>query len=444
MIPSSPAEVQVTGTSPETVPELVVEVKDPALGLLGHIVIDRSINGSSAGGVRIGPSASKEELTLVARAMTYKWGFLNVPLGGAKSGLALDEETIAADRISIMEAFGRAISPLVQSGIYFPGVDMGTTLEDLEAIMQGAGRPLAGSQIDSTQVTALTVFETVRTVVQFDGRELAGMRFAIEGFGKVAGALSRLLANAGAILVGISTIHGSLADGNGLDVDQLMSLREAFGSRLVEHLGGARIRPSHRLHELEADVLMPGAQAAAIHGDNVELVRAGYVVPIANAPLTDEAERALTSRGVRVFPDFVSNSGGVMAADLYGHGFDLRDAQYVARTYFRAAVSGVLQAAERSGVSLTETARQVSQLNHAELEHGAAPQQGTGARARQLLLEEGWSGIERRIAWRLHQRSNDSGSRLRHLALDRFMDWRLRVTLDRLQAVTGSAFEPSA
>ena len=69
-----------------------------------------------------------------------------------------------------------AIAPLVRSRVYLTGIDLGTTLDDLRAIMTGAGSPLPSAQIDGSLCTALTVFESIRQVVRFSGHELAGER----------------------------------------------------------------------------------------------------------------------------------------------------------------------------------------------------------------------------------------------------------------------------
>ena len=181
-------------------PNLFIEVADGALGRLGYVVIDRAVNGTTSGGVRFAPDVSAAELADLARSMTYKWAFLNVPMGGAKAGIFADPDQLGCERAVLMEAFGRAIGPLVRRQVYYPGVDMGTSLEDLRAIMRGAGRPLVEQQIDGSFCTALTVFETIRQVASFNHVELTGLRVAIEGFGKVGSALAELLAQAGAQL----------------------------------------------------------------------------------------------------------------------------------------------------------------------------------------------------------------------------------------------------
>ncbi|MEM2047468.1 MAG: hypothetical protein QXZ06_06265 [Candidatus Jordarchaeales archaeon] len=61
---------------------------------------------------------------------------------------------------------------------------------------------------------------------------------------------------------------------------------------------------------------MPGARPYVINEGNANEIQARLIAPGANIPVTDEADEALMRRGVVVLPDFVTNSGGVIAATL--------------------------------------------------------------------------------------------------------------------------------
>jgi glutamate dehydrogenase/leucine dehydrogenase len=142
------------------------------------------------------------------------------------------------------------------------------------------------------------------------GRELAGARVAIEGFGKVGAGTARACARAQARVVAVSTVHGLLVDPAGLDVEVLIGLRGQHGDRFVQH-GGSPPRPREELFELECDVLVPGARPDSITGPVAERLRCAVVSPGANAPYTAEGLEMLHRRAILALPDFVSNSGGV-------------------------------------------------------------------------------------------------------------------------------------
>ena len=198
----------------ESPPSLAMTISADGLGVIGYLVVDRAVGGSASGGTRFARDVSIAELTSLARSMTYKWAFLNVPMGGAKAGVFAYPRQGCCKRSQLMEAFGRSISPLIQQKVYYPGLDLGTRLKDLQAIMQGAGSTLAGEHFDSSYATALTVFETIRQVSIFHRWDLRGLRVALEGFGKVTSSVAEMLQNAGAIVVGVSTREGTITSNN--------------------------------------------------------------------------------------------------------------------------------------------------------------------------------------------------------------------------------------
>jgi glutamate dehydrogenase (NAD(P)+) len=412
-------------------PNLIIEVSDEALGKLGYVVIDRPVHGMTSGGVRFTSDVSPDELARLARSMTYKWAFLNVRLGGAKAGIFADPHQLGCDRVTLMETFGRSIAPLVRQQVYYPGVDLGTTMDDLRAIMRGAGQPLLGRQIDGSFCTGLTVFETVRQVVDFSGLGLSGLRVAIEGFGKVASVLAELLDQAGAKLVALSTVDGAIGSEAGLDVPRLLSLRQEYGDQLVRHCSDARSIERQALFTQHVDLLVPGARSHVIHAGNADQIRAGLIVPISNAPLTPEAEEMLTARGVMVIPDFVANCGGVLASNMVGSGFDTEDVRRMVHVTFADIIVSLLQKADREARPVGEVARALAWQNHLKLNGSASASSNRMVRVVQALRDQGWNGIWRRLAWRAYRRWPSLNDALRRMAVERFAEMGLGVTLIR-------------
>jgi glutamate dehydrogenase (NAD(P)+) len=419
------------GISQVSPPNLIIEVSDEALGRLGYVVIDRPVQGMTSGGIRFTPDVAPGELARLARSMTYKWAFLNVRMGGAKAGIFADPHQLGCDRVTLMEAFGRSIASLVRQQVYYPGVDLGTTIDDLHAIMRGAGRPLLGRQIDGAFCTGLTVFETIRQAVQFGGSGLGGLRIAIEGFGKVASVLAELLDQAGAKLVALSTVEGAIASEAGLDVPRLLSLRQEYGDRLVRHCADAQSIEPLALFTQDVDLLVPGARACVIHAGNADQIRAGLIVPISNAPLTPQAEDMLMARGVMVMPDFVANCGGVLASSMAGSGFDAEDVRRMVQVTFADIVISLLREADREARPVGEIARALAWQNHVELSESAGALSNGMARAMRVLKDQGWSGVWRRVAWRAYRHWPSLNGPLRRMAVERFAEMGLGLTLAR-------------
>jgi glutamate dehydrogenase/leucine dehydrogenase len=54
----------------------------------------------------------------------------------------------------------------------------------------------------------------------------------------------------------------------------------------------------------------------AINKDNVEKVKAKYVVELANGPITNDAYKDLINKDIAILPDVVANAGGVVVSYL--------------------------------------------------------------------------------------------------------------------------------
>jgi glutamate dehydrogenase (NAD(P)+) len=290
-----------------TAPARVIDLRDDAVGLEAFIVIDHELFPVSAGGTRMLPDVSVDEVARLARAMTWKFAACRVRYAGAKAGLRF----AGGDRAAVLGAYRRAVDPL--RDFFLTGPDMGTSPADF--VDEGAGDlPLWARDYEGLGMDDLATGHGVKAAAEAGlrtlGRELGGATVVIEGFGKVGAGTARACARAGARVVGVSTVHGLLVDGGGLDVEHLIELRSSHGDRLVEH-GSAPARPREELFELECDVLVPGARPDSITAGVAKRLQCAVVSPGANAPYGAEAVEILHQRGILALPDFVSNSGGV-------------------------------------------------------------------------------------------------------------------------------------
>jgi glutamate dehydrogenase (NAD(P)+) len=285
----------------------VIELLDVPSGLEAFVVIDHDLFPVSAGGTRMLPDVDVQEVARLARAMTWKFAACRVPYAGAKAGVRF----AGGDRGALLEAYVRALEPY--SDVFLTGPDMGTFPADfLDGIEDPV--PLWAQSHEGLGMDDLATGHGVKAAAEAAlghlGRTLEGAAVAIEGFGKVGAGTARACARAGARVVGVSTVDGLLADPDGLDVDELITLRKRHGDRLVEH-GPRPVRPREALFELDCDVLVPGARPDSITPRVAEHIRCAVVAPGANAPYAIGAVEVMHRRGILAIPDFVANSGGV-------------------------------------------------------------------------------------------------------------------------------------
>ncbi len=303
-------------------PEKILYVYDPEVGMKGVIVIDTWSLGGAGGGTRMLPDITTGEMFGLARAMTYKFAMLDLPVGGSKSGIWADPSLPPEKKEAILRAYGRALKPLLEAGVTV-GPDMGIDSRDVDAICRGAGveSKISGLSLQEkdgepmeNHATGYGVVAAAQAACEFSGIDIRGASVALEGFGKAGGGVARYIAEAGAKLVAVSTVGGAIYNENGLDVNKLLADRRGKGdSAVTEYPDARKIKPAE-LFLLPVDVLVPGARPSVINEKNAKKIKAKVISSIANNPITAGAHEILFTRKIQVVPDFISNAGGVMVA----------------------------------------------------------------------------------------------------------------------------------
>jgi glutamate dehydrogenase (NAD(P)+) len=315
----------------------------------GFVVFDLPGAGFSAGGTRLAPDVTVAEVALLARAMTYKYAALRAEAGGAKAGVTGDPAD-PAGRALLMAGFCAEIRPLVESGRFLTGPDMGTFEEDFAPLRAGRPAPSAiTSQVDGVPfedlLTGYGVTVAAETALRAAGADgWPGRTVAIEGFGKVGGGVAREVTGRGGRVVAVSTVAGCVADPAGLDVPRMLALRADYGDDWVAHYGGRARPPAGLFTAADADVLVPGARPGAISGPVARSLPSAVrvVAPAANAPYTAEGAAVLHQRGIAALPDFVCNAGAVIG---YRSDPSASPGQVLAETGLR--IAGIIENALR-------------------------------------------------------------------------------------------------
>jgi glutamate dehydrogenase (NAD(P)+) len=317
-------------TAARPAPYLVSDWHDPATGARGWFVIDRLVGGMCSGGIRMRPGVTLHEVTDLARTMSHKMAILDIPYGGAKSGIDCDPASPQAP--AVLRGFIDAIRPFIAER-YATGADLGTHEDEIVAACQlvGLTHPLQagfkseggaglnrvklalGLTREGIPITELVagygVAECTIEAAEVLGLPLRGARVALQGFGNVGGAAARYLDRAGVRLVAVADIEGAILDENGLDVEQLLTIRDRFGRIDRTRLpASARRAPEPAWLEQPVDIMIPAAIGNAIRSDNQAGIRCRLLAEAANNPVTLGAEAELERRGTTILPDFVANA----------------------------------------------------------------------------------------------------------------------------------------
>ncbi len=344
-------------------PLKIVHIWRPAIGLKAVVAVDNIACGPAIGGVRMAPDVTTEEAFRLARAMTLKNAAAGLPHGGGKSVIFADPKMQRADKERLIRAFADAIADLVE---YIPGPDMGTDEIAMAWIRDENGRAVGlppevgGIPLDVIGATGFGLAAAIEVAAESIDMELRGARFVVQGFGSVGKHVAHFLAEKGAVLIGASDSEGAVANEDGLDVGQLIALKES-GRPLRDHHGGRQL-DRDAIIGIPCDIWIPAARPDVINSGNVARVQTRMVAQGANIPCTADAEAQLARRNTLVLPDFIANAGGVICAAVEYHGGTQAAAFAAIEEKIRANTVAVLKAVRETGALPRAAALQLAKV----------------------------------------------------------------------------------
>ncbi|MCM8833399.1 MAG: Glu/Leu/Phe/Val dehydrogenase [Candidatus Omnitrophica bacterium] len=288
-----------------------------------YVVYHNVVLGPAKGGIRMSENVSLEETRRLAKIMTYKNALMELPFGGEKSGIKIDSKSIDEfTRISIIKEYVHMIKEELLAGNYIPAPDLGTDQFDM-AVIYGelhkpecvTGKPVKiGGLPGRHEATGRSVSITTKIFVEEIMKDkLKNKKIAIQGFGNVGSWTSYFLYNWGAKIVAISDISGGIYNENGFDIDKLFNFFQDKKRTISEYIEGDKITNSQLL-ELNVDILIPCAVENVITKENAKNLKCKIIIEGANDPVDEEADKILNEKGILILPDFLSNSGGVIAS----------------------------------------------------------------------------------------------------------------------------------
>lgn len=374
-------------------PAVEFTTRDRALGVEGYVVVWNvpKESGVAKGGCRVSPTVTLDEVAMLARTMALKNAAAGLPLGGCKSGVRGNPD--APSFKAQYQSIARRFAPLFpEHGGPFGGLgfDLGARPQFIDWFIEATGLPhrftgkpaaLGGTDYDVEGIAGLGVAAAARAALESGGGTAGGTCFAVQGLGAMGAGVVRYFSEYGGRLAALSDVFlgGSWRLPADLDGDvrarlttALASMDKATVRELVEAHGEA-IGPVGAVLYEEVDVLFPCAVHDVIHPGNHDDVRAGMVVEGANGPCKAESREALQARGVLVVPDFLANSGGIIAAHVEmtgGSGDLVARAKQRTTEVIGANVRQVLDLSSGLSVSPYEAARYMALVR---LFEGAAP-----------------------------------------------------------------------
>ncbi len=293
----------------------------------GYRVIHDNILGPSKGGIRFTPDVDLDEVKALASWMTWKCAIANLPFGGAKGAVRCDPKKLSMREleqitrrytVNLLEIFGP------DSDV--PAPDMNTDEQIMAWIMDTysmhkketvtgvvTGKPIiVGGSRGRREATGRGVM--IATIAALKTLEIdpTSCTCVIQGFGNVGSVSADLLSDRGVKIIAISDISGGYHEPKGIDVKKAIE----YVSKHKSLEGGNFGTPisNEELLELECDILVPAAKEDQITAHNADKIKAKLIVEGANGPIAADADEIIAGKGIRVIPDILANSGGVIVS----------------------------------------------------------------------------------------------------------------------------------
>lgn len=288
------------------------------------------------GGIRYSMTVNEDETMALAALMTYKCAVVDVPFGGAKGGIKINKANYSdaeLERITRRYTFELFKKNFIGPGIDVPAPDYGTSAREMGWILDTfrqlssdinaegcvTGKPLQQGGIRGrTEATGKGVFFGIQEACSSkeDMKEiglepgLEGKTFIVQGLGNVGYYTAKYLTEAGAVIVGVAEMDGSIYSKKGIDLESLMSYKEEARG-IVGFEGTKTLKDSYSVLESECDILIPAALENQLNEKNALNIKAKIVGEAANGPTTTEAHEIIKNRGALIIPDNYLNAGGV-------------------------------------------------------------------------------------------------------------------------------------
>ncbi|MGQ4879161.1 Glu/Leu/Phe/Val family dehydrogenase [Billgrantia sp. LNSP4103-1] len=293
--------------------------------------------GPAKGGIRFHPDVSQDEVTTLSFWMSVKCAVVDLPYGGGKGGVKVDPKQLSRLELErLSRSYVRAIADIMGPDRDIPAPDvntnptvMGWMADEFDHLARGKvpaaitdKPPELGGSLGRVAATGRGALHVLDLWAAREGRKPEETTLAIQGFGNAAYHFARLAHARGYRVVAVSDSKGAIYSRQGLDPDPIME-QKSKKQRLHEMVycddsvciaeDVERIERDALL-TVEADVLVLAALENQIHGENVDRVKAGTLLEIANGPVTSQADARLAERGVPVLPDVLANTGGVIVS----------------------------------------------------------------------------------------------------------------------------------
>lgn len=289
-----------------------------------------NILGPYKGGIRFSSDVSEDEVKALAMLMTWKCSLVGLPFGGAKGGVKVNPNKLSRKELEeISREYARKIFPYIGPNKDIPAPDVNTNSQIIAWMVDECSAPAAftGKPLDlwglqgREEATGYGGAMILEMLAKKIGLKPQKTTLAIQGFGNVGYYFTELAHKEGYKILAVSEHEGGSYVKEGLDPEKTLECKKERGSvtkcYCVNNICDPRFGKmvtNEELLEMDVDILIPAAVEEVITRKNAHKIKAKYIIEMANGPIAPEAEQILEKKGIKIIPDILANSGGVIAS----------------------------------------------------------------------------------------------------------------------------------
>lgn len=309
---------------------LPVRMDDGSLKVFEGFRIQHStLRGPAKGGVRYHQNVNVDEVRALSAWMTFKCAVAAIPYGGGKGGIVCRPREMSKGELErLTRTYIDKISAIISPNTDIPAPDVGTNAQTMDwmvdeysklkgesvyGIVTGKSIEIGGSKGRNEATGRGVCFVTLEMMKKYNMKP-EDCKIVIQGMGNVGSISAKLLEEEGAKIIAVSDVSCAIYNENGLDISGIYKYLDSGKNLLDGYTGDCKKITNAELLELPCDILIPAALENQITAENADRIKAKIVIEAANGPTSVEADEILNKKGVKVLPDILSNSGGVIVS----------------------------------------------------------------------------------------------------------------------------------
>ena len=308
---------------------------------LGYRVQFNSAIGPYKGGLRFHKAVTPSMLKFLGFEQTFKNALTTLPMGGAKGGS--DFDPVGKSNAEIMrfcQAFMLELWRCIGPDQDIPAGDVGVGGREIgflngmyqklarqyhTGVLTGKGATWGGS-ILRPEATGFGALYFTQHLLHKAGKDIAGQKVCISGFGNVAWGAVKKATQLGAKVVAISGPDGvcHIPDGMTLEMNEYMLDMRASNRNMVEDLatkfpGKVQFTAGKKAWSIPCDIALPCAFQNELSEDDAKELKANgcwCCCEVSNMGCQPGAIHFFQNNGVLFAPGKAVNAGGVATSGL--------------------------------------------------------------------------------------------------------------------------------